>query len=203
MSTQSQQDVTIPSARANAVEATDDRPKILLGTMNHADMPMSITRALKRKGYTAEHIQYTTGKGHALRYELDNEVDVLKFGGRIAAQTATLKDCLEREFDIFHFWNRSLFYSTNYSALTGFDIPLLKSRGRKIVFRFTGFDLRLRRGTAKSIVTAHSITAIAISSTKSTRKPSSISSRTMPTGLWCKTRKWRSSVPRRRLFRAL
>lgn len=123
--------------------AVRSKPRIVLGPMNHADMAMAITRVLKQRGYVAEHIQYTTGRGHPFRYELDTEIDVLAGGGWIEAQSANVRRCLEAGFDIFHFWNRSFFFNYDYAKLSGLDIPILKAHGRKIVYRFTGFDLRL------------------------------------------------------------
>lgn len=54
-----------------------------------------------------------------------------------------LKEYLDRDFDIFHFWNKSLFFDNQYRNLTGFDIPLIKARRKHIAYRFTGFDVRL------------------------------------------------------------
>lgn len=119
------------------------KPKILLAPMNLANQPIQIVNSLKSRGYIAEHIQYTLGQGHKFGYELDREVNLKEVGGRVKGHAKTLKEYIERDFDIFHFWNKSLFYKTDYSHNTGFDIPLLKVRGKKVLFRFSGFDLRL------------------------------------------------------------
>ena len=118
-------------------------PKILLAPMNLANMPIQIVNSLREKGYIAEHIQYTFGQGHKFQYDLDREINLKELGGRIKAHSSVLREYIERDFDIFHFWNRSLFYNADYTHNTGFDIPLLKARKKKILFRFSGFDVRL------------------------------------------------------------
>jgi glycosyltransferase involved in cell wall biosynthesis len=120
-----------------------NKAKIVLAPMNLANMPIQIVKALRTNGYEAEHVQYSMGQGHRFGYELDQEINVKELGGRILAHTKTLRSYIERDFDIFHFWNKSLFYRGDYSCNTGFDIPLLKARGKKVLFRFSGFDLRL------------------------------------------------------------
>jgi len=117
--------------------------KILMAPMNMANMPMQLVKELRARGHTAEHVQYTLGAGHKFGYELDNEVNIKELGGRINAHAATLQSYLERDFDIFHFWNKSLFFENYYKANTGMDIPLIKSRNKRIAYRFTGYDARL------------------------------------------------------------
>lgn len=119
------------------------RPKILLAPMNFAAMPVTLAKALRERGYEAAHIQYTGGKQNALNYELDRTVNIRGPGGQTAIQMATLAGALREGFDIFHFWNRSLTFDTDYGGFSGIDLPLIKARGRKIAYRFTGFDLRL------------------------------------------------------------
>jgi hypothetical protein len=120
------------------------RPRIVLAPMNFANMPMQIVEALRRRGYMAEHAQYSSGEGHKFGYALDNEVDLGTFASKPAAFGATLRHYLDADFDIFHFWNKSFFFVRDYTTLTGLDLPLLKARQKKIIHRFSGFDLRLR-----------------------------------------------------------
>ncbi|WP_131750085.1 glycosyltransferase [Legionella beliardensis] len=110
--------------------------------MNIANMPMVIVNKLKERGYEAEQVHYNLGDGHPLGYPLDRSVNFKALGGRTKAQITILKEYLERDFDIFHFWNKSLFYKADVSLMSGLDIPLIKARGKKIIHRFTGFDLR-------------------------------------------------------------
>ncbi len=111
--------------------------------MNMAAMPVTIVKALRERGYEAAHIQYVVNRPNRLAYELDRIVPIGGPANRVANQTRTVAEVLDEGFDIFHFWNRSLTYRTDYGAMSGMDIPLIKARGRKIGYRFTGFDLRL------------------------------------------------------------
>ena len=118
-------------------------PKIVLAPMNVASMPVQIVDELKARGYDAEQVQYTFGQGHKFGYKLDREVNIRELGGRIKAHAKIAREYLERDFDIFHFWNKSFFFEGKYNHMTGFDIPLIKARGKRIAYRFTGFDIRL------------------------------------------------------------
>jgi len=120
------------------------KPSIVLAPMNMAAMPVTIAKALQGRGYQAAHVQYVMGRHHnPLKYGLDRTADMIGREERAAAQMRTLHELLEEGFDIFHFWNRSLVYRTDYGAFSGMDLPLIKARGRKIAYRFTGYDLRL------------------------------------------------------------
>lgn len=119
------------------------KPKILLAPMNIASMPIQVVNALKKEGYEAEQLSYTAGEGHKFGYEMDVEYSVKEHGGRIETHGLALKESLQKDFDIYHFWNKSLFYESQYNVLTGLDLPLIKSRGKRIAYRFTGYDLRL------------------------------------------------------------
>ncbi len=122
---------------------SERRPKILLAPMNMSGMPVTLAKALRARGYEAAHIQYTNGGPNPLRYELDRTVNIRAEGGRIPAQIGALRDALNEGFDIFHFWNRSLVYRTDFAGFSGIDLPLIKARGRRIAYRFTGYDVRL------------------------------------------------------------
>ena len=52
------------------------KPKIVLAPMNIASMPIQIVNALKKNGYTAEQLSYTTGQGHKFGYEMDREFNI-------------------------------------------------------------------------------------------------------------------------------
>lgn len=124
-------------------KGTRSLPKVVVAPMNFANMPMQIVQALKDRGYEAEQVHYSAGQGHKFGFALDKEVNMREFPDRIGAHIDTLRTYLERDFDLFHFWNKSFFFKPDYSLLTGFDVPLIKARGKKVLFRFTGFDLRL------------------------------------------------------------
>lgn len=116
-------------------------PRILMAPMNFADQPMSLVRALRRRGVDAHHLQYTASGAHALGYRLDRTA--VCRNGDFPAQLAVLQAALDEGFDLYHFWQRSLLFDPQLGGLTGLDLPLIKCRGARIFHRFTGFDLRL------------------------------------------------------------
>ena len=119
--------------------------KVLLAPVNIAGQPITIVRELVRQGVDAHLLQYGSGRGHRFAYDRDRLVDV---SGRDRArkQIETLEACLEEGFDVFHFWLRTLFFGggpTGYRD-AGLDLPFIKNHDRRIVYRFTGFDVRLK-----------------------------------------------------------
>lgn len=116
---------------------------VLMAPMNFAMMPMTLTKALKRRGYRAKHIWYSNREETPFGFEADELVRLRDFQNRFDMQRQTLERVLEEDWDVFHFWNKSLFFSARYGEFTGLDLPILRSRGKRIVWRFTGADLRL------------------------------------------------------------
>lgn len=113
---------------------------VVMAPMNFANMPMLLLNELKSRGVTAAHIQY--GEGQKLKYKLDRVIPYNEYGSRCITMGRTLKNVLDEDFDLFHYWNRSLYFSLNYLHNSGLDLPILKSRGKKILYRFSGFDVR-------------------------------------------------------------
>ncbi len=116
--------------------------KILMAPVNIAGQPIQLIEELQRQGVDARLLQYAAGGAHAFGYKGDIFVDTK--GNRQKKQFQTLRTCLEDGFDIYHFWLRTLCFAPNYYDFTGMDIPFIRARGKRIVYRFTGFDLRLR-----------------------------------------------------------
>jgi len=112
-----------------------------MAPMNFADQPMSLVRALRRRGVHARQLQYTATGLHPLSYELDKAVKIRS--SDVHAQLAVLAECIEEQYDVYHFWQRSLLFDRRLKGITGLDIPILKSRGASVFHRFTGFDLRM------------------------------------------------------------
>jgi len=110
--------------------------------MNIADMPAQVARGLRARGHTAEQVHFHNGQGHAFNFKLDVAPNLKELGGRVKGHGATLKSYLDRDFDIYHFWNKTMFFDLYYNDMTGFDVPLIKARGKRVIHRFTGFDLR-------------------------------------------------------------
>jgi len=117
--------------------------RVVLAPMNIANMPLQIVRGLRAKGHIANQVHYHGGKGHAFKFDLDDAPNIKELGGRISTHIKTLRKYIEADYDIYHFWNKTLFFEPYYKSLTGFDVPLIKARNKRIVHRFTGFDLRL------------------------------------------------------------
>src|SRR6266540_3157694 len=53
----------------------DASPRIVLGTTNYADQAMSLTRALRGRSVTADHVLYTTSGVLPFGYKPDHCID--------------------------------------------------------------------------------------------------------------------------------
>ena len=116
--------------------------KIIMAPVNIAGQPIQLVKELKNRGIQATLLEYTFEKGHVFGYPSDLVVNLRP--DRQAAQIETIKTCLEQDYDIFHFWLRTFLYGRPYHDFAGLDIPYIKARGKKIIYRFTGYDLRLK-----------------------------------------------------------
>lgn len=113
--------------------------KVLMGPTNFAGQPVELVKELQKRGIDAHLIQYGSS---AFDYDT---VEVVELGDDPdGTMVNTLKRIVEEDYDIVHLWSRSFFYRSGFSDLTGLDIPLLKSRGMRILYRFTGQELRLK-----------------------------------------------------------
>lgn len=118
--------------------------KIAMAPVNISGQPITLVNELRRNGVDISLVQYSGNTdGHKFGYASDR---ILTYSGnnRSQVQIGTIADLLGEGTDLFHFWMRTLFFGGVYSKLTGFDLPFLKAYGRKIVYRFTGEDLRIR-----------------------------------------------------------
>jgi len=121
--------------------------KVLMAPVNIAGQPILYVEELRRQGIDAILLQYSHAgyRGHRFGYRYDRLVD-LAGRDRVTTQMETLKACLAEGFDIFHFWLRTLCFGggpTGYKD-AGLDLPFIKSPERRIVYRFTGNDIRLK-----------------------------------------------------------
>lgn len=107
--------------------------------VNIAGQPMELVKALRHQGVEAHFLEY---EKHAFNYKADRTIG-LKGKDRVEVQFRTLQQCLEEDYDIFHFWLRTFLYGYPYKDFMGMDLPFIKRRGIKVVYRFTGNDLRL------------------------------------------------------------
>src|SRR5262249_39414441 len=55
-----------------------------------------------------------------------------------------IRTLISRDYDIYHFYWRTLYCPDHYTNFMGLDLPLLKAREKKIVYRFTGNDVRTK-----------------------------------------------------------
>lgn len=113
--------------------------KVLMAPVNISGQPKMLTKGLIDMGVDARLFQYGQ---HKFGYESDIVVDIGS-NNRTSVQLQSVKDMVEMEFDVFHFWFRTFYYGSYYDGFPGFDLLMLKSAGKKIVYRFTGYDLRL------------------------------------------------------------
>ena len=112
-----------------------------MAPLNFADQPMALVRELRRGGLDIRHLNYSADGRHPLGYELDWAVKVSDLD--TSTQLEVLQQCLEQDFDIYHFWQRSLVFNRQLDGLSGIDLPILKAQGATIFHRFTGLDLRM------------------------------------------------------------
>jgi glycosyltransferase involved in cell wall biosynthesis len=118
--------------------------KALLGPTNFANQPVALMRALRDRGVDAHHVLYDWRAGDGLQYDTDRVV-ALDRRSWPSAQLEVLSGVLDEGFDIFHLWNRSLISPPGeLGILHGLDLPFLRATGARIVYRFTGYDLRRR-----------------------------------------------------------
>jgi hypothetical protein len=116
--------------------------KVVIGPLNIASQPHYLVQGLRQRGIDAICLQY--GKT-TFGYRGDWERPLAPNREARATMFATsIRECLEAGFDIFHFFNKSLFFShpsVNFDKMAGFDIPLIKARGHRVAYRFTGWEL--------------------------------------------------------------
>jgi len=116
--------------------------KVIIGPLNIASQPYYLARGLRNFGIDATCIMY--GKG-SFGYKADWFVELpANQMERCKTYYETLEKVIADDYDIIHYFQRSFFMSTppkRHDMLTGFDIPLLKLRGKRIAYRFTGWEL--------------------------------------------------------------
>ena len=113
--------------------------KILMAPVNISGQPKMLVDGLKELGVDARLFQY--GK-HKFGYESDMVVDI-GTRDRSDVHLDSLRDMLDMDFDIYHFWFRTFYFGSYYDGFPGFDLPVIKAAGKKILYRFTGYDLRM------------------------------------------------------------
>jgi glycosyltransferase involved in cell wall biosynthesis len=116
--------------------------RVLLGPTNFANQPMLLARALQAGGVQARHVLYAWGGRLAFGYGHDRVIHLDRTNW-LPKQLSLLVELVEDPPDVVHLWHRSLLYPPGgYSFWSGLDLPFLKAAGTRIVYRFTGYDLR-------------------------------------------------------------
>lgn len=116
--------------------------KVLMAPVNISGMPLTLVRALQDLGVDARLLQFARGEtAHKFGYDSDIIVQLDERAAGMVRFDA-VANALDDGYDIFHFWLRTMVFGPRYKGLMGADLPFIKLRGRKIVYRFTGMDLR-------------------------------------------------------------
>lgn len=114
--------------------------RILHAPVNIADQAGTVVRALRRLGHDAEMWEYGAAKWG---FPADRTIDVSSEDPR--ALWRTFLEAAER-FDVFHFhFGRSFFPFAWSGAPPFWDLPVLRTLGKKVFFTFLGSDCRMRR----------------------------------------------------------
>lgn len=113
-----------------------------MGPTNVAMNPMMLVEELQRRGLRAAHLGYDTGTADPFAFRTDRVYRTADFGGSKPAMFQALRDVLADDFNIVHCWTNSLVFESGFGGISGVDLPVLKSRGIRVVHRFTGFDAR-------------------------------------------------------------
>jgi glycosyltransferase involved in cell wall biosynthesis len=123
--------------------------RVVLGPTNFANQPLLLAQALRTRGVEARHVHYAwnaprrvAGSATTARPEGD-EVVGLSHDDWLGVQLGVLEEVIKERPDVVHLWNRSLVHPPRgYGFFAGMDLPHLRASGIRIVYRFTGFDLR-------------------------------------------------------------
>lgn len=117
------------------------RYKVLMAPLNIAGQPHSLVNGLRDQDVFVRLFQYTDNK---FKFSPDLLLDPRAFTRQHTWQLMLdiTEFFLNQDFDIHHYWHKTLLYNTTFTNFTGFDLPYVKSAGKTLVHRFTGWDLR-------------------------------------------------------------
>jgi glycosyltransferase involved in cell wall biosynthesis len=118
--------------------------RALLAPYNFAGQPVLVTQALRARGVDAQHLLYAwKWRASYFGYEMDRVVELNK-ANWLSVQFQALNDVIAERPDVVHLWNRSLIAPPGgFSFFSGMDLPYLKAAGIPVIYRFTGYDLRI------------------------------------------------------------
>jgi len=110
---------------------------------NYSGQVYLLGERLRAMGQDVDQLEYvSTDASASMGYRSHKTVN-LDPAHVIEGQLKALQDSLAENYDIYHFWNRSMFFvGRPYEMFMGMDIALIKARGKKVIYRFTGNDIR-------------------------------------------------------------
>ena len=113
---------------------------VLLAPIDQAGQPAALVRALRERSVDARMYEF---RAHPFAYGSDLVLDPKALRrNRSKALFDALEYLLAQDFDLYHFWHTTLLHFSLHRGLTGMDLPLIKSAGSAVLFRFTGWDAR-------------------------------------------------------------
>lgn len=116
--------------------------KVFIGPLNIASQPYYLAEGLRKFGIDAHCITYETG---TFGYQTHKSYAWPKAPAeRVEVFNRALMEAYEENFDIYHFFQRPFYFpipSGDHDSFIGSEIPLLKSRGKRVAYRFTGWEL--------------------------------------------------------------
>lgn len=117
--------------------------RVLLGPTNFARQPELLADALRARGHAVHRIEFRwASAGPAERTACDLVVP-LALDTWLSIQMRLLEEIIDLRPDVVHLWNRSLVGPPGApNFFSGLDLPFLRAAGIRVVFRFTGYDIR-------------------------------------------------------------
>lgn len=122
--------------------------KALLAPVNICGQAYHLAKALRDNNVYARCFQYTVNH-HQYPYDLHVDKRVFLPNERQNIMFDIAKQFIESNYDIIHFFQKTFIFDTKFRDFTGVDLPYFRQAGKKIVFRFTGWDLRREEDNLK------------------------------------------------------
>ncbi len=119
--------------------------RVLHAPLNFANQAYVLSQALRREGIDLSVATYQWGGGtNIFEFAADTTIPI-SFTNWLGDEFEALGNVLNGGYDIVHLWNRSLVYhGGGDDFFSGLDLPYLRAAGSRIVYRFTGYELRRR-----------------------------------------------------------
>ena len=131
------------------VKRKDESRSVLLAPVNICGQAFALSKGLRKyEDIYARSFQYTKNK-HS--YPADMYVDETMYLSmdREQIMLKVLEEILQSDFDTIMFFQKTFLFDVKFRQGTGLDLPLVAHSGRKILNRFTGWDLRREEDNKK------------------------------------------------------